>query len=91
MKITVDVDLENNEATAEPYWLIIDPKQNLSMSLSVAASQITGPFFSREEAENNLRYRAHHYSHRARVYCHSGCDTSEYKRAIRDAERFGEG
>lgn len=86
MEITIDVDLVNNETTAEPYWLILDPKQMIKPDLYVLANMITGPFFSREEATNMLKAKRHHYSDRARVFCHSGYYTMQYKNAVREAE-----
>ena len=74
MKITIDVS-EKNEGTAAPYWLILDPKQNMSHSVDML---ITGPFFSREEAESVLHRTKYNYSHRAIVYCMSGCYTDQY-------------
>lgn len=85
MKIEIDVSTED-ESTAEPWWLIIDPKQMMSPKASTVAIQmITGPFFSREEAENVLKSRRYNFSSRARVWCHSGCDTIQYKKKYREA------
>ena len=77
MKIEINVS-DEVESTASPYWLILDPKQNMSGDLYVLASMITGPFFSRSEAELVLKERSHHYSKRARVFCHTGCYTHQY-------------
>lgn len=86
MRITLDVS-ENCESTAEPWWFIVDPVQNLRCSVSVAARQITGPFFSREEGESFLRRASHHFTKRAIVWCASGCDARQYATAIREARR----
>jgi len=77
MKIEIEVS-DKNEGTASPYWLILDPRQNLPCDIHWMACQITGPFFSREEAELVMKQRSHHYSNRARVYCLSGCYTHQY-------------
>ena len=80
MRIELEIS-DENEGTQSPYWLIIDPKQNLKRGLDGIyniASMITGPFFSRREAGIVLRNRSHHYSDKAIVYCHSGCDTIQY-------------
>jgi len=77
MEITIEVS-EKVESTASPYWLILDPKQNMGCNVYQLASQITGPFFSREEADLVLKQRRHHYSDRAVVFCHSGCYTHQY-------------
>jgi hypothetical protein len=86
MTITIEVS-DDNEATAEPWWVIVDPKQMMSPDpYSVMMGMITGPFFSREEASETLKARRHHYSPRAVVYCASGCYTTQYRKAYRDAE-----
>lgn len=62
----------DNEGTRAPYWLILDPKQNMSCSVHNLASQISGIFFCREDAEIYLKAKRHNYSDRAVVYCCSG-------------------
>lgn len=69
----------DNEITDSPYWIIIDPMQMLSPSVHQVASMVTGPFFCREDAEAHLQGRRHAFSHRAKVYCHSGCWSRKYK------------
>ena len=91
MEITVDVDLENNEGTDSPWWIIIDPKQNFHTSsegLYNIAYMITGPFFSRKKAQAHLTARRYAFSKNAKVYCHSGYWSNEYKNACRDAEKL---
>ncbi len=68
----------NHEATRSPYWVIIDPKQNLSLDINIAASQISGIFFSRMDAEEYLRAHHYNYSSRATVYCMSGHYSEKY-------------
>ena len=85
MKIELEIS-DKNECTQSPYWLIINPKQNFrknSEGICNIASMITGPFFSREEAERVLVERAHHYSKHARVFCHSGYNTIQYYNKVR--------
>jgi hypothetical protein len=87
VKITLEVST-HTEATASPWWLIIDPKQNFetgNQGVHNICSMITGPFFSREEAEESLAQRRHHYSKNAVVFCDSGCYTKQYDRAYREA------
>lgn len=86
MEITLNVSPEH-EGTASPYWLILDPKQNMSCDIHQLAGQITGPFFSREEAQKHLDSKGYHYSHRARVYCLSGWEARQYDQAYRKAEK----
>lgn len=53
--------------------------------MCILARMITGPFFSRKEAENALADRRYNYSKRAVVYCKSGWDSDSYRRAIEEA------
>jgi len=85
MKIEIEVS-EENEGTSDPWWMIIDPAQNLSTqrdACHVISSMITGPFFSREEAERVLKGRRHHYGTNAVVFCASGCYTNQYSDKIK--------
>lgn len=86
MQITLNVS-EKNEGTESPYWLILDPIQNMSCDIFQLAGQITGPFFSREEAEEHLKLRRYAFSHRAEVFCFSGYWSNQYKEACRKALR----
>jgi hypothetical protein len=63
---------DNTSATAYPYWLIIDPVQMMRPDAGTVSSMITGPFLSREDAEEHLQARPHAFSDRAVVWCHSG-------------------
>lgn len=69
---------QDNEGTRAPYWVIVDPKQNMSKDPHEAASQFTGVFFSREDAERFLKRRRYNFSKRAVVYCMSGCYSEEW-------------
>lgn len=89
MKIELEVSTKN-EYTASPWWIIIDPYQNFKVDedgIHRIANMITGPFFSREEAELVFRQRSHHYSKNAKVYCHSGCYTHQYDKKYRENEK----
>ncbi len=93
MKIKLDIDLENNEGTDSPYWLIIDPrwlpksevKNDPEQAVHSVAGMITGPFFSRKEAEMHLQGRHYAFGKDAKVYCCSGYWSYQYKTACRDA------
>lgn len=85
MKITVEVT-GDNEGTASPWWAVVDPHQNMRADLAAAAGQITGPFFSRAEAEGYLKRRRHAYSKRARVWCFSGYYSDQWHEGSRKAE-----
>ena len=90
MKIELDVS-EENESTAEPWWMIVDPGQNFVTDLqgaaNVAMGMITGPFFSREEAETVLKRTRYNYGKGAVVWCASGCHTIQYCNAYREARK----
>lgn len=88
MQIKINVDLDNPEGTESPWWIIIDPRQNFYVNedgLHNIASMITGPFFSREKAQSHLDLRRYAFSKNAKVYCHSGYWSNEYKNACRNA------
>jgi len=84
MKIEIEVS-DKNEGTASPWWIILDPQQNMRCDVHWLAHQITGPFFSREEADLVFKQMRHHFSDRARVYCASGYCTYQYDRAYKAA------
>jgi hypothetical protein len=82
MKILIEIS-EENAATAFPWWIILDPRQNMRAEAGDLASQITGPFFSRAAAQKHLVLKRHRFSDRAVVWCHSGRDSIEYVVAMK--------
>jgi hypothetical protein len=84
VKITLEVS-EDNESTSFPWWVIVDPLQNLNCDYHAIAAMVTGPFFSREEAEAELKATRYNYSKRAVVYCKSGCYSRQYQHKVREA------
>ncbi len=76
--ITNTLQQADNEATASPYWLILDPSQNMSCDIYSLASQISGIFFCRQDAVDYLEARRYAFSSRARVFCHSGHHSRKY-------------
>jgi hypothetical protein len=82
MKIEIEVS-EKNEGTRAPWWAIIDPTQNMRCDIFEAARQITGPYFSREEAQGFLDATRYNFSARARVFCFSGCYSRQYDKAFK--------
>jgi len=68
----------DNEGTAAPYWLILDPRQMLRLDVDVLAGMITGPFFSREDAQLYLKNKRYNFSKNAKVYCHAGHQSWKY-------------
>ena len=74
----------DNESTDSPYWLIIDPSgRNIKTKVEEIAHCITGPFFSREDADNHLNNRRYAFSKRTIVWCASGHWSQKYKDACR--------
>jgi len=85
---TIEIKLnvsENNEGTESPWWAILEPRQNMPCDPHQMASMITGPFFSREDAQAHLDSTSYNYSKNAVVYCLSGYHSRQYKQALRDA------
>ena len=72
----------DNEGTMAPYWLIIDPElidnESSGDAIHQIASAITGPFFSRADAEGYLSACHYRFSTEAGVYCHSGHASRKY-------------
>jgi hypothetical protein len=80
MKSIIDtLQKADNEATRCPYWLILDPKQNMRCNIHEMAGGVTGPFFCREDAENFLERTRYNFSKRAKVYCLSGHNSYKYE------------
>lgn len=89
MKIELEIS-EKNEGTSAPWWAIIDPRQNFETGnhgLHNIANMITGPFFSREDAEMFLHRTRYNFGRNAAVFCFSGYYSYEYSSAIKDAEK----
>jgi len=92
----------DNEGTDSPYWIIIDPRNTYLYAKGCYANEehpeegavkryiescITGPFFSREDAEGHLKGRAYAFSESAYVYCHSGYWSKKYHRFCRSVRQ----
>ena len=89
MKIEIEIS-EKNEWARAPWWIIVDPRQNFHVGnegMNNIAQMITGPFFSREEAEAELKNRRYDYSQSAAVYCKSGAYSGQYEKKISEAEK----
>lgn len=80
MKLEIERS-DRNDYTAYPYWLIIDPEQMMLPTTAAVARMVTGPFFSREEAQEELHSNRHRYGKGANVYCLSGHATRVYRAA----------
>jgi len=77
-KILDALEDSDNEGTRAPYWLILDPIQNMRLDIHQLAAQISGPFFSRKDAQDHLDSTRYNYSEHARVYCCSGAYSKKY-------------
>ena len=82
--ITETLRDSESEATRSPYWLILDPSQNMRCSIHEMAGGITGPFFSRKDAEDFLVATRYNFSSKAKVYCLSGCHSRKYDTYVRE-------
>lgn len=83
MRIVLEIS-ELNEGTESPWWFIVRPQSRGFLTDPEAIAHcITGPFFSREEAEHELNSRRYDYGHKAIVWCGSGYRSSQYKNALR--------
>ena len=88
----------DNEATDAPYWLIVDPRTEGRDSalmgedwtphdvINYIVNCITGPFFSRKDAQEHLESRRYAFTDKATVYCHSGHWSRKYKAFCREIE-----
>jgi hypothetical protein len=85
-QLTLDVS-SANEGTDAPWWAILDPDQMMRADVHQLAGMITGPFFSRAEAEYELTCRHYSYGKHACVYCMSGYRTDVYRQAYHQAEK----
>lgn len=86
MKIEIEVS-NDTEGTDSPYWLILNPRQILRADVNELAETITGPFFSREEAEKHLQRRRYAYRKCALVYCMTGYHSGQYRKAYFNAKK----
>lgn len=84
--LAIVASAKNNEITGHPYWIVVDPIQMMSPTVSRAATMVKGLFFSRESADAHITSHRHRYSDRVGVFCCSGKDSSDY-RALYDASR----
>jgi hypothetical protein len=85
VKIEIEVS-EECEGTRSPWWMIIDPRQSFRTDREAShwvASMITGPFFSREEAESVLKASRYNFGKGAVVYCASGANTIQYASKVK--------
>jgi hypothetical protein len=72
-----------NECTSYPWWFIVGkgrPRSGKDIPF-----YITGPFFSRDEAEKERKSRIYNYSEKSFVWCASGHATDIYATAIDEA------
>lgn len=85
------------EASAHPWWFILDPRAIVARAMSVneainavGRSVVTGPFFSRESASKFLKDTRYNFGKDAVVWCSSGCFSEDYVALLEMAasERF---
>ena len=77
------INSTDHESTSFPFWTIIDPSQNFktgNQGLHNIAGMITGVFFSRKDAEDFLTATSYNFSKNAKVYCHSGHNSDDWRK-----------
>ena len=89
LKITETLKTVDNEGTAAPFWVIIDPAQNLSRDAYNTMGQITGLWFSRADAQAYLEGHKYNYSNRVAVACLSGHQSTKYNNLWKAINRNG--
>ena len=85
IKITGDY-----EANQYPFWVIIDPEQNLNKNIDGVyniSSMITGLWFSRATAEEYLKNHRYNYSKNAVVFSFGAVMYCDYAEAIANSEK----
>jgi hypothetical protein len=87
MRLELDVSTEN-EGVGAPWWIIIDPFVKNIETAEQVSGMITGPFFSKEAAENYLFSKRYHFSNKARVLCKSGSPSAQYSYAYHVAKSY---
>lgn len=88
MKIELDVS-EENEGTSYPWWMIVDPDCAPTL-YGIAIGGVTGPFFSRESAQEFLDKTRYNFSSSARVWCASGTYSREWVNACDKAKKVAD-
>jgi len=87
-KIVIEVS-EKNEGTWCPWWAILDPHQFFRATkegIYDLASMVTGPYFSREEAQEQLDRRRYDYGPHACVFCFTGCHSGQYQQRLKETK-----
>lgn len=69
---------ENNEATAAPYWMILNPRQMLKPTIGNVGSMLVGPFFSRKDATDYMNATRYRYGPHVGVFCCSGGNSEKF-------------
>lgn len=83
-EITETLRGADNEATRCPYWMILDPRQMFRCNPHELAGMITGPFFSRKDAQDFLTLTRYNFSKYVVVYCMSGNYSKKYENLCRE-------
>lgn len=72
--------IPNAEATEHPWWAILDTTDPIRKgAIHQLANAVTGPFFSRESAQQALDNARHRYGDKAEVYCFSGYRSPDWR------------
>lgn len=74
---------QETEATDSPWWVIIKPR-GMIHSASDISSRLTGPFFSRQDAQDHVNARKHAFNDKTEIWCLSGYWSRKFKLMYRD-------
>ena len=84
LRSLVEIPHQDNEATASPWWVILDPKgSGVGISGTKIGPMIDGPYFSREDAEAYLEAKRYNYGKNPVVYCLSGHTSRKFVGLLR--------
>lgn len=82
---------DSNEATAHPWWMIVDPRRirkSEAHDIGYPANMITGPFPSRQAAEDHLQAQRYNFGPHAGVWCHSAYPCPAFRRLLAAARKL---
>lgn len=81
---------DGNEGTDSPVWFILSPRQMFRKDSYQLASMFSGPYPSREAAQDYLDAHRYRYGNgSAVVFCHSAYQCPDYRDFLKAAKKFG--
>jgi hypothetical protein len=77
----ITIKVERNFLTKAPYWLILEPDQNMSCDINKMGYGITRPFFTFQEALECFQNNRRSFRRNAGIYKASGHHTTAFRSA----------